>query len=155
MRPFIFIHLLLLLPTAFGITSVNLKKEPNYLQDNKKSSVNYTTCEVTDDTDSHDDPEYADPEYLNDVCYYTHYENKKVEVDFPGVQSCCPFHGHIARTMNCQGIDKDGKEAVFNWAETCIKPSEGGEYEISGSNLKCKGILVQCLTTLHPPTRKL
>ena len=119
-------HLLLLLPTAFGITSVNLKKQPNYLQEYEKSSIELTTCEVTD---LFDDADYAD--YLGENCHYTHYENKRVEEDHPGVRPCCPIHGHISRTKKCQGKDKDGNKAVFDWAEACVKTAGEGKYEIS------------------------
>ena len=133
-------HLLLLLPTAFGITSVNLKKQPNYLQEYEKSSIEFTTCEEV--TDLFDDADYAD--YLGENCHYTHYENKRVEDDYPGVRSCCPIRGHISRTKNCQGKDKDGNEAVFDWAEACVKSSGEGKYEISERiNLECKGNIVK------------
>ena len=106
-----------------------------HLQKYEGSSINYTTCEVTD---AHDEPDYKD--YLGEGCHYTHYEAwKKIEEEFPGVRSCCPFHGHISSAKNCQGKDKEGKEAVFNVAEVCVKPIEGEDNKVvEKMNLNCR-----------------
>ena len=116
-------------------TTIDLNLQPDYLQNNNRSSIDYTTCEVND---AHDDPDY---EHYSpgEVCHYTHYEDKRIEEEFPGVRSCCPFHGHISSTRSCQGRDKDGNEATFKKAEVCVKPIEGEDSNVAGKiNLNCK-----------------
>ena len=134
MLPSLFIIYLGLLPVIFGST-IDLRLQPDYLQQNERSSINYTTCEVTD---AHDEPDYVD--YLGEECHYTHYEAwKRIEEEFPGVKSCCPFHGHISSTRNCQGRDKEGNEVMFDRAEVCVKPIEGEDNKVvEKMNLKCR-----------------
>jgi len=137
-----------LLPITYGSTStsrtrtpsiIDLHLQPNYLENNKGSSIDYTTCE---DYEAHDYEEYKDQE--GEVCHYTHYEEMRIKDDFPGVLSCCPFHGHISSTENCQGRDKDGNEAKFKKAEVCVKPIEGEDNNIAGKiNLNCKSETVK------------
>ena len=136
-----------LLPVTYGSTStsstisiIDLSQQPDYLQNNKGSSIDYITCDVND---AHDYPDYKDTS-PGDVCYYTHYEERTIEDEFPGVRSCCAFHGHISSTRNCQGKDKDGNQAVFNKAEVCVKPIEGQDNNVAGKiNLTCKTKIVK------------
>ena len=112
------------------------------MQKHEGSSINYTTCE---DYEAHDEEDYED--YApGEVCHYTHYlyEEMRIKKEFPGVRPCCPFHGHISRTWNCQGRDSDGNQAVFNGAEVCVKPIEGQDNEVAEKNsLECKGKTVK------------
>ena len=122
-----------LLPVTFS--SIDLKLQPDYLKNNEGSSIDYTTCEVNDAHDYEDDADYSPGE----VCHYTHYEKRRIEVEFPGVRSCCPFHGHISSTKNCEGRDKDGNQVIFEKAEVCVKPIEGQDNHIAGkTSLNCK-----------------
>ena len=129
----------LLLPVTHSRT-INLRLQPDYLQKYEGSSINYATCEVDF---HHDDPDYED--YCpGEVCHYTHYWEMRIKKEFPGVRPCCPFHGHISRTWNCQGRDSDGNQAVFNGAEVCVKPIEGQDNNVAGKiNLSCKSQIVK------------
>ena len=116
--------------------TINLLKQPDYLQRHKGSSINVATCEDYEAHDYDGDEEYE----AGEVCHYTHYEGgKTIEEEFPGVSSCCPFHGHISSAKNCQGKDKEGKKAVFNVAEVCVKPIEGEDNKVvEKMNLNCR-----------------
>ena len=118
---------------------MGLQPNYNYLQKYENSSIDYTTCEGSE---THDDPDYKDIEKGN-RCYYTHYEEMKIEERFPGVLPCCPFHSHISRANWCEGKDKNGNKAVFKYAEVCVKPIEGsGRKEAGKINLNCKTEIV-------------
>ena len=138
LQPLMIIYLGLLSVTYSS--TIDLRLQPDYLQEYIRSSINYTTCEVTD---AHDEPDYED--YLGEECHYTHYEGwKKIEEEFPGVRSCCPFHGHISSTENCQGKDKEGNEVLYDRAEVCVKPNEGEEHTVAEkTNSDCKGKIVK------------
>jgi len=130
------ISLGLLMPVT--INSINLRDQPDYLQKHKRSSINYQTCEPDD---THDDYPDADP---GDACYYTHYEKgKTIEEEFPGVRSCCPFHGHLSTANGCQGRDKAGNEVVFDKAEVCVKPIEGQDNKVRKVDLNCSTTIVR------------
>ena len=121
-------------------STIDLRLQPDYLQKHEGSSIDYTTCEVDDTHDAEDYKDYSPGE----MCYYTHYEERRIEKDFPGVRSCCPFHGHISSTSNCQGRDKDGNEATFKNSEVCVKPIEGEDNNVAGKiNLSCKSQIVK------------
>ena len=120
-------------------TTINLRLEPDYLQKHAGSSINYTTCE---DYEAHDEEDYED--YApGEVCHYTHYEEgKTIEEEFPGIRSCCPFHGHLSRADGCQGKDKAGNQVVFNRAEVCVKTIEGQDTKVEKVNLICSTSIV-------------
>ena len=119
---------------------MHLQSNYNYLQKHEKSSIDYTTCEGSE---AYDSPDYKDGK-KGEGCYYTHYEDMKIEEKFPGVLSCCPFHSHISSTERCQGKDKNGNKVVFRRAEVCIKPIEGNDKrEVGKINLKCKTKIVK------------
>ena len=129
----------LLLPVTYSSTNsratVDLELQPDYLEKNERSSIDYETCHVNNPHDYEDDKDYSPGQ----VCYYTHYAEKRIEEEFPGVRSCCPFHGHISSAKNCQGRDKDGNQVLFNKAEVCVKPIEGQDNNIAGkTSLNCK-----------------
>ena len=134
----------LFLPGAYTTGTINLRHQPGYLQENEKSSINYTTCEVND---LHDEEDYEGEDYEGEVCHFAHYKEKKtIEEEFPGVRSCCPFHGHISSAKNCEGRDKDGNQAVFNKVEVCVKPNEEKDHEIAervGTNLSCNKTILK------------
>ena len=126
--------LLILPPVVFGkVKTINLRKLPLYLQEYANSSIDYETC---DPTDPHD---YYDPDYGEEQCYYESYKTwRSIEEEFPGVRSCCPFHGHISRA-DCRGRDRNGRETKFEKAEVCLRPAEGEATQIAGKiNLKCR-----------------
>ena len=126
--------LLILPPVVFGkVKTINLRKLPLYLQEYANSSIDYETC---DPTDPHD---YYDPDYGEEQCYYKSYKTwRSIEEEFPGVRSCCPFHGHISRA-DCRGRDRNRRETKFEKAEVCLRPAEGEATQIAGKiNLKCR-----------------
>ena len=127
----------LFLPGAYTVETINLRLQPGYLQENEKSEINYTTCEVND---PHDDPEYEGEDSIGEVCHFAHYKEKKtIEEEFPGVRSCCPFHGHISSAKNCEGKDKDGNQAVFDKVEVCVNPNEEKDHEkVEKTNSNCR-----------------
>ena len=119
--------LLILPPVVFGkVKTINLRKLPLYLQEYANSSIDYETC---DPTDPHD---YYDPDYGEEQCYYKSYKTwRSIEEEFPGVRSCCPFHGHISRA-DCRGRDRNRRETKFEKAEVCLRPAEGEATQIAG-----------------------
>ena len=118
--------------------TIDLRKQPDYLQKHEGSSINYATCE---DYEDHDDYPDEDP---GEVCHYTHYEEgKTIEEEFPGVRSCCPFHGHLSSADGCQGKDKTGNQVLFDNAEVCVKPIEGQDNRVEKVNLKCSTSIVK------------
>ena len=134
----------LLLRVSYSSTNsratVDLELQPDYLKKNERSSIDYETCHVNNPHDYEDDKDYSPGQ----VCYYTHYAEKRIEEEFPGVRSCCPFHGHISSAKNCQGRDKDGNQVLFNKAEVCVKPIEGQDNDVAEKiNLDCKGTIVK------------
>ena len=135
------ISLGLLMPattTRASTSPIDLNLLPDYLQEHKGSSINYTTCKVND---PHDDPEYEDED--SGVCHYTHYEEEKtIEEEFPGVRSCCPFHGHLSKAGRCQGKDETGNQVEFNRAQVCVKPIEGQDTKVQKVNLNCSTSIV-------------
>ena len=122
-------------------TTINLRMAPDYLQKHEGSSINYATCE---DYEAHDEGDYE----VGDACHYNHYqEEKTIEEEFPGVRSCCPFHGHLSKANGCQGKDETGTQVMFNNAEVCVKPIKGQDNTIVNRvgkvNLNCSTSIVK------------
>ena len=116
--------------------TIKLHKQPDYLQKHKGSSINYATCE---DYEAHDEGDYE----VGDACHYNHYqEEKTIEEEFPGVRSCCPFHGHLSKADKCQGKDETGTQVVFEKAKVCVKPIEGQDNRVAKVNLNCSTSIV-------------
>ena len=117
-------------------TTINLRMAPDYLQKHEGSSINYATCE---DYEAHDEGDYE----VGDACHYNHYqEEKTIEEEFPGVRSCCPFHGHLSKAGRCQGKDETGNQVVFTRADVCVKTIEGQDTKVEKVNLNCSTSIV-------------